>query len=75
MRALRRLPGVDGVVLTRVSAPRTRACDWVCELHLGEEADAAACVEHPLCAEWLLDLRLLGMRPALAVLDGGREVD
>ncbi len=74
LRCLRAVPGVEGVVLTQVSAPPTRSWDWVCELHLGNGADAEACVEHPLCVEWLLDLRLLGMRPGLALLDGGRVV-
>ena len=26
-------------------------------------------MEHPVCAEWLLDLRALGMHPAIAILE------
>ena len=73
---LRALPGVESIVLSRVQdAPRhARPWAWLCELHLADGADAQACVEHPVCREWLLDLRLLGMRPALAVLDSGERV-
>ncbi len=62
------LPGVDAIVLTRVTPtrPYARLADWVCELHVRTDPDA--CVAHPLCKEWLLDLRLLGMRPAVAIL-------
>jgi hypothetical protein len=73
---LRALPGVESIVLSRVqTAPRhVRPWAWLCELHLTDGADAQACVEHPVCRDWLLDLRLLGMRPALAVLDSGERV-
>jgi hypothetical protein len=73
---LRRLPGVESVVVTRVmaAARHPRPCDWLCEVHLEARADWRACAEHPWCTEWLMDLRLLGMRPTLAVLDGGEEV-
>ncbi len=73
---LRALPGVESIVLSRVQdAPRhARPWAWLCELQLADGADAQACVEHPVCRDWLLDLRLLGMRPALAVLDSGERV-
>jgi hypothetical protein len=76
LRPLRTLPGVERVTMTRVSGTdrHPRPFDWVCELQLADGADAAACAEHPVCEDWVRDLRLLGMRPALAVLDGGREV-
>jgi hypothetical protein len=71
LAALRTLPGVESVVLTRASAGPWA---WICELHLGEGAQARACADHPTCTEWLLDLRLLGMRPALAILESGERV-
>jgi hypothetical protein len=46
----------------------------VCELQLSSGADAGACVEHPACSEWLRDLRLLGMRPRVAVLDAAEAI-
>jgi hypothetical protein len=74
--ALHALPGVQLVVLTPVTgSPRhPRPWAWVCELHLAADADGSACVEHPVCSEWLMDLRLLGMRPAVAVLGQGERV-
>src|SRR3954447_7587890 len=76
LAGLRLLPGVESVVLSRVeSSPRhSRPWSWLCELHVADGADAAVCAEHPVCTEWLMDLRLLGMRPALAVLDAGERV-
>jgi hypothetical protein len=76
IEALHALPGVQHVVLTPVAgSPRCpRPWAWVCELHLAAGADGATCVEHPVCAEWLMDLRLLGMRPAVAVLGPGERV-
>jgi hypothetical protein len=70
---LRTLPGVESIVLTEVSSSRQypRACAWVCELHV---TDAQACAAHPLCTEWLMDLRLLGMSPRLAILEHGERV-
>jgi hypothetical protein len=71
LMSLRALPGVESVVLTRVALGPWA---WICELHLSDGAQARACAEHPTCTEWLLDLRLLGMRPALAVLETGERV-
>jgi hypothetical protein len=74
--ALRVLPGVESVVLTRIRATGRHPSPWawLCEVHLADGADGQACAEHPVCTEWLMDLRLLGMRPALAVLDAGERV-
>ena len=75
-RRLQELPGVECVTLTRVSATERhgRPWDWVCELHLRDGADARACVDDPAFAEWLRDLRLLGMRPKVAVLEATEAV-
>ena len=76
LAGLRELPGVESIVLTRVqeSTSHTRPWAWVCELHLADGADARACAEHPVCTEWLMDLRLLGLSPSVAVLDAGERV-
>jgi hypothetical protein len=74
--SLRALPGVESVVLTRAQNSHRHPVPWawLCELHLADGADGRACAEHPVCTEWLLDLRLLGMRPALAILEAGERV-
>lgn len=64
------VPGIEAIVLTRAQG----ACAWLCELHLADGADGHSCAEHPVCTEWLMDLRLLGMRPALAVLGNSEQV-
>jgi hypothetical protein len=76
VEGLHALPGVEFVVLTPVSgsARHPRPWAWMCELHLAADVDAAGCVEHPVCSEWVMDLRLLGMRPAVAVLGTGERV-
>ena len=70
------LPGVESVFLScaQASDRHPRQWAWLCELQLAEGVDGHACADHPLCTEWLMDLRLLGMRPALAVLDDGEQV-
>ena len=75
LRRLRELPDVESVVLTRVErSRRPQSWDWVCELHLVAGADADGCVEAGALTEWMMDLRLLGMRPVCAVLGAGQEV-
>ncbi len=75
-RRLPALPGVQRVTLTRVSATERhgRPWDWVCELHLRDGAGARECVDDVAFAEWLRDLRLLGMRPKVAVLEATEVV-
>lgn len=70
LRVLLTVPEIRRVVLARLDSalpdlPQPYA--WLCELHLVEDADVAACLARRPCAEWLRDLRLLGMRPAVAV--------
>ena len=73
---LRALPGVESVVLTRSqrSARHPMPWAWLCELHLSDGADPHACAEHRVCADWIMDLRLLGMRPEIAILAAGERV-
>ena len=61
---------VERIELTRLRAAASghpSPGDWLCELHIGGSGDPRACLDDPACAEWLRDLRLLGMRPAIAV--------
>jgi hypothetical protein len=57
--------------LARVTSTRdhARPCDWVCELQPRHGTPAAALLDDPVCAEWIRDLRLLGMKPTVAVLE------
>jgi hypothetical protein len=47
-----------------------REGDWMLELQLARGADGAALLETGPWAEWLTDLRLLGMRPSVMLADG-----
>jgi hypothetical protein len=65
------LEGAERAELTALKSPPRQApeWDWMLELHLRDGTDAHRCVEEPACADWLLDLRLLGMRPSVVVVD------
>jgi hypothetical protein len=66
------LEGVERAELTRLdSAPSRHVLewDWMLDLHLRDGIDARRCVEEQACEDWLLDLRLLGMRPAVVVVE------
>jgi hypothetical protein len=67
---LLRLAGVARAELTRLGASRRHDSDWdwMLELHLREGVDAHECAGEPSFADWLLDLRLLGMRPTVLVV-------
>lgn len=68
-----RLGGVASIerveLVDLASAPEHVAAPWhwMLELHLADEADSAACLQQGACSELLMDLRLLGMRPAVVV--------
>lgn len=40
---------------------------WMLELHLRDGVDSGACLQQGACSDLLMDLRLLGMRPAVVV--------
>ena len=72
LRKLTRLAGVERAELTRLRSGSRRfepPHDWMLELHLAPGVAASDCVEAQPCAEWLGDLRLLGMRPAVVVAE------
>lgn len=65
------IPDVQSVSLSQPANTRRHRPphDWICELELHNGASGDALLEHPVCAEWLGDLRTLGMRPNVAILE------
>jgi hypothetical protein len=69
--------GVERAELTRLRSGSDRfgaPHDWMLELYLAPGAVPSDYVEARPCAEWLGDLRLLGMRPAVVVADREGEI-
>lgn len=65
---------VERAELTRLqsaSERHARCWDWMLELHLAPDADRDGVVDLPPCGEWLADLRRLGLRPTVLLVDGG----
>jgi hypothetical protein len=65
-RQLLELDDIDHLRLTRLARPTHRHAqpwDWLLEIHLRPGSERIACADEPLVADWLRDLRLLGMRP------------
>jgi hypothetical protein len=70
VRALLSGGAVRSAELTRLeSASPRHGSDWRWMLELEVAGPVRDCVESGPCAEWLGDLRLLGMRPAVVVAD------
>jgi hypothetical protein len=70
VRALLAADAVTSARLARLQRPSPRhggEWDWLLEL----EVTAADCVDRGACAEWLGDLRLLGMRPSVTLVADG----
>ena len=66
LRKITTLTTVTAAELTPLGVgPERHACpyDWMLALELDDDAT----IENGPCAEWLGDLRLLGMRPAVVV--------
>jgi hypothetical protein len=76
-REVGRVLAVDSVghaeltLLRSVSLCHPRDFDWMLEIHLTSGATADECVNAAAFAEWLSDLRLLGMRPSVLLADDG----
>ena len=73
LRKVTGLAAVDRAELRRLrSASAKYGCthDWMLELQLADGAEPADCLDAQVCEEWLGDLRLLGMRPAVIAVDG-----
>ena len=60
--------------LQNASRHHPREWDWMLELHLTEDAERHSCADRGPCAEWLADLRQLGLRPTVLVADAGLAV-
>ena len=63
---------VVGLQFTELEGPPlcwSPAGDWLLEAELADDVDAQRLIDSPQWRELLADLRLLGMRPALAVAD------
>ena len=77
---LRKVTGLETVERAELTRLRTASerlgCphDWMLELHLAPGADPSECVNAGACAEWLGDLRLLGMKPAVMAVDSSRPL-
>ena len=64
------LGGVLRVDMTRLASASLRfgrEWDWLLEVHLDAAVDAQHTLREPACTGLLADLRLLGMRPAVAI--------
>jgi hypothetical protein len=78
LRLVADLAAVERAELTAVrtaSERLSRRHDWLLELHLAPGAQPADCVDAQACADWLGDLRLLGMRPVVVAVDTGRPLE
>lgn len=67
------LDAIERIEVTRLqsaSMRHPRNWDWMLELHLRAGVEGDACADAPVCADWLRDLRLLGMRPTVVLVDG-----
>jgi hypothetical protein len=69
---LHRVPAVRRLALTRLaraSDRHARPADWLLEIELDSDVRGEDCVDDPLFAQWLGDMRLLGMRPQVVLAD------
>jgi hypothetical protein len=70
------LEGAAGVEHARVdelhpaSVEHPAPWHWMLEIHIADGATVARCVHRGPLADWLRDLRLLGMRPTVVVVAG-----
>ena len=75
--ALARSDGVERVELTELeSAPLRwgRIWDWLIEIDLSDDATGRGLANGSACAALLADMRLLGMRPAVAIADPAKKL-
>jgi hypothetical protein len=64
------------VHVSRLQSPGTGGdWDWLIEMHFDGPDDAARAAREAACRELIADLRMLGMRPSLALVDSTRPVD
>jgi hypothetical protein len=58
---------VELVALESASLRWPRPCDWLIEVSLADASDVSELLRCNACSDLLGDLRMLGMRPAVAV--------
>jgi hypothetical protein len=71
-------PGVRELLLTELESASlrwTRTADWMVEAELERDVDPRRLVDTEPWRDLLADLRLLGMRPSVAVADPERVSD
>ena len=64
-------PGVDGarvVKVQRAALEHPSQWDWMLELDVGDAATVTGLLRRGDVADWLRDLRLLGMRPTVMLI-------
>jgi hypothetical protein len=49
--------------------------DWLIEMTFEDADDAARAAREDVCRDLVADMRLLGMRPSLALVDGTRPLE
>ena len=67
--------GVKALQLVELDSPSlrwARCWDWLLEVELASDVDANELVSHGPWGDLLADLRLLGMRPAVAIANPAR---
>jgi len=72
-KALTGVPDVERVEVSRLLSPAARDArewDWLIELHFARAEDATRAARDEACRDLIGDLRLLGMRPRLVMVDG-----
>jgi hypothetical protein len=56
-------------------APSSNDWDWLIEMSFEATDDAVRAAREEACRDLVADLRLLGMRPSLALVDGTRPLE
>jgi len=77
LRKVAGLAAVERAELTQLQTASERLGrphDWMLELHLAPGVEPSECVDAQPCAEWIGDLRLLGMRPVVVAVDNSRPL-
>jgi hypothetical protein len=73
------LDTAPGISSARISELQSAAVEhpalwhWILELEVVDEASAARTLRHGPVADWVRDLRLLGMRPTVLLVAGDAE--
>jgi hypothetical protein len=75
---LARAAAIRSVEVSRLrspGAPSSSDWDWLIEMSFEDRDDAARAAREEVCRDLVADMRLLGMRPSLALVDGTRPLE